>query len=624
VSNAAALPAWRTSEPGPCSRDVSREAARSRSPSTSRDDALAARLPAVLAGLAPVCLRAGQPRVWALPAVALSLCIVVATAGWANDTTAAQNPPTGVTAAPTTFQVNPPLGPPASPYTDNFPANFQMEPSIARDPTSGRFVAGAMDYIDEAPCQSTGSGTLQGTQYVSGTCVSASFRYTGIDGVYQSMDGRRWTQVVNHDGATSGAGGPCTATTHTLPGYCRAGLASGYDVQVAFGPRPRASGAGFSWSAGARAYYSNLPRRLTTDYPGPAVAVSTSDDDGTTWAMPVVLRGTASTAIVNDKDGLWVDRDAASPCFGDAYLAWDVSTDGGRTWQVAFSRSADGGVTWSRWIDLLPQTTSLEPGPVVRSLPDGTVMVGWEAGVNGVPAMQVAGVGACGRTPSHPVTVAPFVSPPGRLAGSSFPLTDFPAMAADSAGRLYLAWIDFNAHDITHLRFSKSSDRGATWSQPATLGNTLHSAVFPSIAVTPDGSQVVIAYLSLFVHSKTPGTGSVDTWCVYVRSRDGGGSWAVHALMSSTVDVDGSSTLQLNSQRLGDYTSIVITGNRGKHTAYPIWTDPRHAAPCALVDAYRQALTAGQAPARPDPDLDGQCPQGFGDTDIFAASIALD
>src|SRR5205807_7600491 len=110
-----------------------------------------------------------------------------------------------------------------------------------------------------------------------------------------------------------------------------------------FGPKPKSSGAGFTWGAGGRAYYSDLPLQLGTSYPGPAVAVSRSDDDGATWRNPVVLPGTTSHTVVNDKDGLWVDANSASPCFGDAYLAWDLSADGGKTWQVALSRSTNGG-----------------------------------------------------------------------------------------------------------------------------------------------------------------------------------------------------------------------------------------------------------------------------------------
>ena len=37
-------------------------------------------------------------------------------------------------------------------YVDNFPKNKQNEPSIARDPVTGAFVAGANDEIDLALC----------------------------------------------------------------------------------------------------------------------------------------------------------------------------------------------------------------------------------------------------------------------------------------------------------------------------------------------------------------------------------------------------------------------------------------------------------------------------------------
>jgi len=523
--------------------------------------------------------------------------------------------------SPPNYMVNAPASAPVAPYTDNFTSNFQMAPTIARDPVSGNFMAGSMDYIDEIPCAATGTATLGGQQYTTGRCGSAAWRHTGIAALYLSSDGAHWTQQTSNDGATSG--GSCTAPIHTMPGYCPAGLVSGYDAEVAFGPKPSPGTAGFTWANGARAYYANLPLRLGTSYPGPVVAVSRSDDDGATWAAPVVLAGTASTSVVNDKEGLWVDANSASPCFGDAYAAWDQSTDGGFTWQAVFSRSSDGGSTWTPWLNLLPQATVIQPGPMIQSLPDGTVAVGLATAVNQVPTVQVALLSGCGQTAAPPVSVASFGNPPYTLVGSSFPATDFPAIASDGNGALYMTWADYTSQPLNVVRFSKSVDGGHTWTAPVTLSNTSHNAVFPVVAVTPNGAQVLVSYMSLSVHSKSPGAGAVSVQSVYVRSGNGGSTWILHPLSTSQVDLDGSSTPQLDSQQLGFYTSIIITTFGGHATAFPIWTDPRNAVPCPLVDKYRAAVAAGQSPSRPDPDIKSQCPLGFGNTDIYDAVIPL-
>ena len=527
---------------------------------------------------------------------------------------------------PTNYQVNPPDPGPQSPYTDDFPQNFQMEPSIARDPVTGAFIAGSMDYTDEALCVDNGTGTIGGTTYDSGAC-GTSFPYTGIDSVYRSQDGQMWSQINSTDGATSSTG-PCTAATHTLPGYCAAGLASGYDVQIAFGPKPKLSGPGFTWGHGGRAYYANLPLQLNSGYPGPAVAVSRSDDDGASWMAPVVLPSTTPHTIVNDKDGLWVDANAASPCFGDAYMAWDLSLDSGKTQQVAFSSSSNGGSTWTPYITLLQQTTTLSPGPVIRSLPDGTVVVAWEdtgtVGGKVVGVMRDVTLTGCGSVEGTPVDIATFTGVPGNLPGTRFLLSNFPSMATDTASDTFLAWLDYDTYNhISALRFSKSTDGGQTWATPVTVSNQYRAAIFPAIAVTPSGGQVLIEYQSVTVKSNTPGPGSALIQNVYVRSLNGGSNWIAYQLSPSAVDVDGSSDPSLARQRLGDYTSLIVTSYKAQLMAYAIWTDPHNAVSCPLVDQYRAAVAAHQAASRPDPDVLSQCPAGFGNTDIYDAVIPL-
>jgi len=521
-------------------------------------------------------------------------------------------------AAPANIQVNPSLGPPAAPYTNNFTQNFQMDPTIAQDPVTSAFVAGAMDYVDEAPCVQTGTSS---SGYLTGYC-QPSWWYTGIDGLYLSSDGANWTQPTASDGATSSSGASCTATTHTVPGYCASGLASGYDPQVTFGPKPKKPGVSFTFVHGARAYYADLPLQLNTNVPNPAVAVSRSDDDGHTWLAPVVLPGTTSHSIVNDKDALWVDANASSPCFGDAYLAWDVSFDNTNTWQVAFSRSTDGGSTWSSYITLLPQTTSLEPGPVIRSLPDGTAVVAFPGGVSGVPTIRDIPLTNCGQVVAAPVAVATFGNPPGVFPGALFPVWDFPMLASDNTGRLYLTWIDWTS-GVSVLRFSMSADEGKTWSAPVAVSSGAGNAVTPAIAVTPDGAQILIQYQNEVATSQTAGAGSASIQTVYVRSTDGGATWAQNPLSPSPVDVDGSSTPQLDLQRIGDTAAMIVATINRKQVAIPVWTDTRSAVPCPLVDSYRASLRAGHPASRPDPDVSNQCPLGFGNSDIDDALIPL-
>ena len=123
------------------------------------------------------------------------------------------------------------VGSPAAP----FPQNKQNEPAIAVDANHPNvLVAGANDEIDLAGCTATGCPFTPGV---------------GLSGVYFSTDsGATWTQPTYQGGWTArDCPGPAACQAHvgpigTLPGYFQAGLVSGGDPAVAFGPKPDASG----------------------------------------------------------------------------------------------------------------------------------------------------------------------------------------------------------------------------------------------------------------------------------------------------------------------------------------------------------------------------------------------
>jgi hypothetical protein len=158
---------------------------------------------------------------------------------------------------------------------------------------------------------------------------------------------------------------------------------------------------------GARVYYAYMDIRATTTS-GPSgtfvtqdldIVVSHSDDDGATWAAPVVaLDGDPFTIRVNplpqilvdpgfvyDKPWIGTARDA-----GDSEFVYVTATrfrqslPGLPPNAIAFARSADGGFTWSS-PTILDSGTDAAPGApaivVQGSRPaggsDGEVLVGW-------------------------------------------------------------------------------------------------------------------------------------------------------------------------------------------------------------------------------------------------------
>jgi hypothetical protein len=195
--------------------------------------------------------------------------------------------------------------------------------------------------------------------------------------------------------------------------------------------------------------------------------------------------------------------------------AWkqDWSADPTRGSDLVAS-SLDGGKTWVR--RTIPGLTvcsggTLDAGsdPWVSADRSGTVyFAGLPANFSSEdpPTAIVASHSADGgRTWLTPVTLAP-VGP-----GNEQPaITGSPTRA----GRAYAVWADFGRSDV---RFSKTSDAGATWSPPVVIHRAGRAArdQAPRLLVLPDGTLLTIV-----------GRGDERRGRLYaMRSRDDGRTW---------------------------------------------------------------------------------------------------
>src|SRR5437899_7904896 len=157
--------------------------------------------------------------------------------------------------------------------TARFPTNKQNEPTVALAPDGAHAIAGSNDEQKQPPC---GPGPVRGATAPANDC--SFFPGVSTSGVYTSNDGASWTN------------------RGLLPGYSNTGgsLVSDGDPVIVFGPKP-ASGAGFSFANGARAYYANLasfaPGAASGNQAPELLAVSRSDNDGLNWTDPVVAAG---------------------------------------------------------------------------------------------------------------------------------------------------------------------------------------------------------------------------------------------------------------------------------------------------------------------------------------------
>ncbi len=514
-----------------------------------------------------------------------------------------------------------PAPPPGN--VDNFPQNKQNEPGLALDPLSGALIAGSNDEIDEPLCHTTSTG--------AGSCPFAP--NVGNSGVYFSTNGGvNWTQPSFTESPT-GVGSCQGRVIHTLPGYCEQNLESFGDPILAVGPAMGANGK-FSWSNGSVTYYGNLAF-AASGLGVPSMAVSRSANDGASWSAPVTVSTSSANPVdFNDKDYVWADANPNSPFFGNVYASWTLFVGNGKFGKsntfspepIVFARSTDGGQTWSHIIRLTQSANNGavggRQGSLIRTGPDGTVYVFFEGAINHHSEQLVAISHDGGTTFGGPLPVAAVNDIPSPLGGSSFRDNSFPSADVNQTnGALYVVWANEEGTPSTALiKFTESDDGGLTWSTSRTVGGAAGAAnaFFPSVAASPDGTNVFVAWPAQTwkANGTPPGAGVVSQFAAFQVRTDG--VWeGAHRLSTGSGDPDGSSTNSLGAQFLGDYATAVASNTTG----WFVWSDTRNETSCAAVDAFR----AGTG-SKPNPDtacLPSAGGQLFGNSDIFVGAVGF-
>jgi PKD domain len=224
---------------------------------------------------------------------------------------------------------------------------------------------------------------------------------------------------------------------------------------------------------------------------GSNVLFSRSADGGVTFSTPKNL---------SNSSGYSFSPRIAVDARGGINVLWLNNTPG--YYAVFFSRSADGGATFSG-------PNNLSNGPADTGNPEiavdagGNISVVWENDDITFGVFYTHSTDA-GATFSTPVNLAT------NTTGSFSP-----QLAADGNGDIYVVWEDdFNFQ--SDISFSRSVDQGATFSAPKNLSSNAGSSVSAQLAVDSSGN------VSVIWADNTPGTFNT----LFTRSTDKGATFS--------------------------------------------------------------------------------------------------
>jgi hypothetical protein len=372
----------------------------------------------------------------------------------------------------------------------------QNETAIAVDPNNpNRIVGGANDYV-----------TRTWSCFVGATpCSALGDGYSGT--YYSNNGGSTWCCNSN----------PSSNYVPTTDSSQIGTLIPGVEHLVG-GPYDAGGDPSVAFDSQGNVFYAGLGFNRTS--PPNTVAVNKGTFDGSgnlTWGPPTFINPTTSPSTLNDKEWIAVDSHAGSPFQDRVYVTWTryiFSAGTGAYVQspISFVSSSDGGVTFTT-PKLISGNVLYGQGsrPVVA--PNGDLYVFWDGSTRheSLDSTYMVKSTDGGATWSKPLSVSTLADIPG-IRSTAFRVNSFPAAAAAPNGDIYVTWNTEVKNNATtfggdpdcaffipgnHLSqchsvavYSKSTDGGATWSDPALVFAAGSRTAIGYSVTNPDGSTL--------------------------------------------------------------------------------------------------------------------------------------
>ncbi len=310
-------------------------------------------------------------------------------------------------------------------------------------------------------------------------------------------------------------------------------------------------------AADANGWFYYLGITNTTNF---ACDLFRSTNGGVTWQ-------TLGMALGGDKEWMAIDT-TTGPGRGNIYQVWSPFYNYANDTNKIFSRSTDGGQTWLDAISIphLPYFGTLDIGPNGEVYTFGTAIDVEPFAINRSTNAQNPSV-----IPSFDLTVIVDLGGqlmfgltnvnPGGLLGQAWVAVDRSTRA--TRGNVYtLCTVSNEPGNLANVMFSRSTDRGETWSAPRRINddsptqNACHW--FGTLSVAPNG-RIDVCWNDTRHSSNNSLSELYYSW-----SDDGGLTWATNRQLSPPFNHLVGFPQQ---SKLGDYTTMVSL-NEGACIAY--------------------------------------------------------
>jgi hypothetical protein len=276
----------------------------------------------------------------------------------------------------------------------------------------------------------------------------------------------------------------------------------------------------------------------------------TSTNHGATWTA-------LGSALGGDKPWMTIDT-TSSPGHGNLYQAWSpVENSYG---DGLFSRSTDGGLNWSAPVSMPSQ-------PYWGSLAVGSAgevyVVGWNGGsfwvdrstnapdAKAAVKFDLTRLVNLGGSASVGITE---INPEG-LTGQPWIVVDHSNGPAQD--NVYVLCSVQTADKRVQVMFSRSTDRGRTWSAPLRLNDDLNSLNsfhwFGTLAVAPNGR------LDACWYDTRASADNSSSELYYSNSYDGGITWSPNRAISPPFNHQVGYPVQ---RKIGDYITMTALEDR--------------------------------------------------------------